>query len=77
MSRPISSKQYAALAKRWDSLMYEQNCGEWKGQDLEKLNKLIIDVERQMEAAPWQFDDDGNVVPRAAVSENARIPNED
>lgn len=63
----MTRDEYAALASTWDALMYEQNCGEHSREDFQKIHAQLIDIERQMEAAPWQFDEDGNVVTSNSV----------
>lgn len=64
----MTRDEFTALAKKWNALMYWDSAGELTGERYERLQQQLGGVEKQMDEAPWQFDDDGNVVPRDSVA---------
>ena len=65
----MTRDEFTALAKKWNALMYWDSAGELTGERYERLQQQLGGVEKQMDEAPWQFDDDGNVVPRDSVTQ--------
>lgn len=63
----MTREEFDKLGREWHAIEYELDCNtELSGEDRQRAYERIIEVERLMDAGEWDYDEDGNVVPRAS-----------
>lgn len=62
---PTTKEEMLAVSAEWDAACYFSNCSE-DHDEIRRANARMEECERAMDAAPFEIDEDGNVISKVA-----------
>jgi hypothetical protein len=68
-STSITQEEFCQLAREWDACEYVLNATDDASEFTEASEKQRA-CEERMDASPWKFDGEGNVIPKHHVSDD-------